>query len=149
MSGPWEGASMLELPMCVPACLANCTVCPQLLSHAVPAHLPRSHCLPGWGQPCLPWRRSPGCGGENSLIRRSEFQPPHSQQPVSTIRATHFHCLSLSFVRCQMGLSVPNLPGRDGKLKGKDHRVSKSYPLKGEHCSQIIKHYTDQGPPLI
>lgn len=124
-----------KVPRRVPLSPANQTVCPQILSHAVPARLKTASSQmslsPQLGPAMPPFEREPEWGLENSLPRRSEFPSPHFRQPVSRTWGPHFHSLSLSVLRCQMGLTVPGSPSGDVKLKGRDYRIFKFYTFKG------------------
>lgn len=67
------------------------------------------------------------------LLLGDQSASPHTSKPAWRIWGTHFHPVILSFLRCQMGLTVPNLPGGGGgvKLKGKGYSIFKFYNLKG------------------
>lgn len=133
MSSLWEGAACWWVPRPVPISPENQTIWHQILGHVVQALMKDASSKmplpPKLGSPMLPFE-SPEWGSENSLMR-SEFQPPHVQQPVLGIWVTHLHSLSPNFPRCRVGLTIPNLSGRDVKLRGKRQRICYALYFKG------------------
>lgn len=111
MSSLWEGASMLEAHHArsyMPRKLDSLPLtveppCPSPSSQMSLSPKPGSAMLSSEKDPRIRWRE----------YFDQEIRAPAPTLPATSLENSGDSTLSLSFVRCQMGLSVPNLPGRD------------------------------------